>query len=594
MKNVYFDYDALQDMDFTGADLTGAHFFNASLDGVNFTNATLENVDFNHVNYGFESLEFVGAHMKNVKFYGESLEYMDFTGADLTGAHFYNNAALQGSNFTNATLEGVDFTNSRLSAFQLAAKFVGADLKNAKFDRLYLQGVDFKGADLTGASFKGAHLEQRGDQPAARLENATLDKVDFSGATLTGVEFNEVKAVNAKFNDVDLNGNRFKNAILSGADFTGAKLHGVDMSNATLIDAKFIAATLDESSENPTTLKCSYLGGADFSKVSSMSGVNFEYAVVPTPEYCTIEKNSTYNCGTSTYLKGKGGISKIYGITKLPGGELHGTHLTCPDGSSGYNNRCGSEDLSLDSIHWKTSKYQCAVPPRIRWSPTKSSQPQSPTILMNHKLEACLQKTAPNGGLTDDYIGALRGIRCPNQGIESKGLDEDLKQFESLQVLDLSENKLSGTLTLSPKNKYLKELNVEGNALTQLELQNVTGGSNQLALISLNASHNQLKTIDISVNNAIASLDVSGNQLTSFDLLNLESVNIADFSDNPNLSSLGAKIVTLPVYLYRLYVTGDKIKCLDLLKNPNPDPNYPNLQQHTISQSGCVVKQKQK
>ena len=141
--------------DFSNADLSGARMFLPAASTVLGENPAAEAPQFRQANL-------TGAHLL------AKLGNGDWTGANLTGAHFELGRTqflaalrsdLSGCRMAGANLEGADLSGVRL-AF--------ADLRGAKLARANLQGADLAGARLDGADLTGAALA-RADVHGASL-----------------------------------------------------------------------------------------------------------------------------------------------------------------------------------------------------------------------------------------------------------------------------------------------------------------------------------------------------------------------------------------------------------------------------------------
>lgn len=107
----------------------------------------------------------------------------------------------------------------------------------------------------------------------------------------------------------------------------------------------------------------------------------------------------------------------------------------------------------------------------------------------------------------------------------------DLTQATSLGTLSVTGCQLP-SIDLS-WNRALRSLNLEGNALTQLDLTGNNAAYNKNLLTEINASNNKLTSFVPGLAAVtFVGLDLSGNELTDVDLRDMQSLEIADFSDN--------------------------------------------------------------
>lgn len=138
-----------QDLDFSGADLSGGHFAQAGLTRARMCRAILRNAIF------------AGAHCEGI----------DFSEADLSGADF-TKALGRESIFWKARLHRVDFTAGEFNR----ADFTEADLTGANLTDVLLTRTTLAHANLTGVTAE-----------RTVLRNTVLDSADVTGFTGTVV-----------------------------------------------------------------------------------------------------------------------------------------------------------------------------------------------------------------------------------------------------------------------------------------------------------------------------------------------------------------------------------------------------------------------
>ena len=108
LRNIWFSYPCLMDIDFSAANLEGASFGGTYLVNANFSGTNLErshlctcfiNSDLSHTN--LRGAKFIGAELTGTNFTGTNL-----TGADLTGATL-RSTKLIGCNLRNVNLTDI-------------------------------------------------------------------------------------------------------------------------------------------------------------------------------------------------------------------------------------------------------------------------------------------------------------------------------------------------------------------------------------------------------------------------------------------------------------------------------------------------------
>ena len=165
-------------------------------------------------------------------------------------------------------------------------------------------------------------------------------------------------------------------------------------------------------------------------------------------------------------------------------------------------------------------------------------------------------------------------IKSANEDISSKFKDKNFKNY----VYNLI-GKSSSEPILYGDVKNIKSLNLES-----MNISSLSGIEYFTALITLDCSGNQLKTLDVSKNIALSGLDCAGNQLTILDIsknialskLNCGSNQLAtlDASKNITLNALACndnQLSTLKIskstLLTNLNCSNNKLATLDVSKN---------------------------
>jgi len=173
LGRVLFLDQSLSEVDFSGADLSGARLLKLTLEGCDFSGAALTGA----VLVGCRGVEcrFVGAELGNIRM----VENCDFSGADFSGAN------LQLANLRGAGLADACFAEADLSGADLSA----AVAERAIFHRARGIGAQFVTADLRQADLSGANLMQ------ASLERADLRSSSLRGANLFAADLARVHVV---------------------------------------------------------------------------------------------------------------------------------------------------------------------------------------------------------------------------------------------------------------------------------------------------------------------------------------------------------------------------------------------------------------
>lgn len=107
----------------------------------------------------------------------------------------------------------------------------------------------------------------------------------------------------------------------------------------------------------------------------------------------------------------------------------------------------------------------------------------------------------------------------------------DITQATSISSLSITDCQLQ-SIDLS-WNRALRSINLEGNTLTELNLTGDNAAYNKNLLTEINASNNKLSSFTPGLAAiTFVGLDLSGNELTDIDLRDMQSLEIANFSDN--------------------------------------------------------------
>ena len=291
----------LNDVDFTGADLSGGVFA-----GCHFERASLYCADLSHCDLRASNLkraDLRGACLIGASLNGAVLDEADMRAAFVAvpdgkgglqmrwrpgpldrrddGADF-TNCAMRGVRLRNANLKGANFTGAILDG----ADLTGAKLTDATFHRAVMTGVSIAELALSPEQLDGAVMDPgpqalaRMPQIAAMLREAAewvesngkrgkpgvLDGEDLrplGGAlksrVLTGLSARKVQAVRVDFSGSELQGANFDAADLRGANFEGADLRGASFRGALLSHASLLRADLA-----PLVLQDGKLHSADF------------------------------------------------------------------------------------------------------------------------------------------------------------------------------------------------------------------------------------------------------------------------------------------------------------------------------------------
>lgn len=132
-----------------------------------------------------------------------------------------------------------------------------------------------------------------------------------------------------------------------------------------------------------------------------------------------------------------------------------------------------------------------------------------------------------NERLSDDQIGTVTSLHCENKLIKYV---DNLGKMPNLGSIYLSRNRISEIDFSNASN--LRTIDVSNNSISTIK-----GLNNNRDLVELNASYNELSSINLSHNKDLVTVDVSGNKLKQIDVSqNDELVNL--YANENNLTNI--------------------------------------------------------
>ena len=321
----------LSGRDFSGAIFSGVDFTNVVLDGDLFVNSDLTFATLNNT-----SLQCLTQPALPT---APASSCVDMSGAQLQGSHI-NNANLSGATLEGATLSNV--TND--GRYSNSATLTQSHLRNVNLSNAQLSGVDF-----TLANFYGNR--------ASNPESCNTPSKDYKGFTGTCASAHKATMTDTKFINAFVYGVDFTDAAISSADFTQAIVVGANFSGATITTnpnggaaTSFFRAYAQGT--NIDTFNTKFLLQANLSNafldfrnggnnlVINLSSDHNQFArCLGGPKICQVPTGQEV-CVYITYSK-----------TTVP--ETNPT-ITCPNGSPGSPNGCGT-DYSRGKSPWQSN-----------------------------------------------------------------------------------------------------------------------------------------------------------------------------------------------------------------------------------------------
>ena len=177
-----------------------------------------------------------------------ALDGLDLSEADLTGARLFNVTARE-TKFDQAILYGADLRDADLRKASLVrADLRGACLRGANLAGAVMVHCDLReGRTALQDRAEGYRVLKHQMRPG-ELDHAILTGADLTGAQLGGLAGMAADFRDAVMVGVTLSGAKMKNARLDGADLSNSDLSGTDFSGASLRGAVVVGANLSAAS----------------------------------------------------------------------------------------------------------------------------------------------------------------------------------------------------------------------------------------------------------------------------------------------------------------------------------------------------------
>jgi uncharacterized protein YjbI with pentapeptide repeats len=272
------------------------------------------------------------SHQETVIYANAELENLDLSGAQLTGVDFsyielknadLSRANLQDTDFSYAKLVNIDFRGADLSNSNFRyAKLINCDLSGAMIDNVNFEHTDFKAGTKTStldfstantkwAKFQNANMPndiqqtqvttpvtQRAINPNLNQFEGTPKERDYSYTNLNSLKFVGKDLRQANYRYAKLNNFDFSNADLRGADFSNANLKNVKFTGANLEGANFTYSDLQETDFRLANTKGVNFRYTDFMQGTNTSGIDFtesnmNYATMKGVIHSHVELSST-------------------------------------------------------------------------------------------------------------------------------------------------------------------------------------------------------------------------------------------------------------------------------------------------------------
>ena len=309
LQNRSFSFSLMDETDFSGADLSGAHLFGADGISARFKQATLAGAELTTsilTNSDFRSASLTGAtarfaNLSQNDFSGADLRFVDFTGTDLFRSNL-KEADIRGAVFTDTDLRLVPLHGAVLDEMTLMPEvpMLAWQIVNEGMPFADLSGLDLTGMVLSGGNLNGARLN------GTRMTAVDLRGADIRGADLSDTVFDLMDVrqtiidantllpdtlriiwgiVNSRQDRLDL-----RDVDLTDAVLNSGYLREADLRGATLVGAVFIGADLRHANLRNADLRNAALQGADLGFAdltgarlsrNGLSGAHLEETILP-------------------------------------------------------------------------------------------------------------------------------------------------------------------------------------------------------------------------------------------------------------------------------------------------------------------------
>lgn len=327
LRNMVFkDNEPLENISFSGADLSGSEFAYGVVSNCDFSGANLDNFKSKDqfINCNFADAKLDKALILKAIPQEELDDILEKHEAWLLGepegikADFHN-MNLRGLDFRGSDLHGVDFSGADLTGADLhycnceRCNFVGANLAEADLHLSFFEEADFGKANLGGANLEGSRFI-RADFKETNFDNNYNSNYDSSLEPFDPEEDDYVRN-HTNLNRANFSGAYFENADMEGlrcdgANFTGAKFINSDLMSSYLTNCKFdgsqfegfeslYAVDLSDCSFNNAFLRNMHLYGEDGIKNVSFVGADLSGSIVTWGE----EVNCDYTAANLSGIK---------------------------------------------------------------------------------------------------------------------------------------------------------------------------------------------------------------------------------------------------------------------------------------------------
>ncbi|HWB10393.1 MAG TPA: pentapeptide repeat-containing protein [Pirellulales bacterium] len=254
----------LDEVDFSGADLTAAQLDSVRALGTDFGRALLRKACLRKAK--LYNARFASADLEDAVAIRSWCSRADFRRANLRRADF-SHAKLHRANFTGACLVDAVLVGACLTC----AIFANADLTRADLQRALLRRVRLAEATLAGARLAGATLVEADLEgmyfPDADFAHANLKRAYLTGSVMPRANFRGARLCEAGLADVS-----WEEADLRGADFTNCSFH-LGSSRSGLVGSPIACEGsrtgfytddfLDQGFKSPEEIRKANLRGAD-------------------------------------------------------------------------------------------------------------------------------------------------------------------------------------------------------------------------------------------------------------------------------------------------------------------------------------------
>ena len=272
---------ALNSINLSNKDLSGANLSDAVLKGCDFSGADLRGA--NLLSAAAERCNFSGADLRGAKLFCAILRNCNFSGADLSGANL-ESADFHESNLDCAVLDEVNAKDAQFCSVSLdSTSFLDANLAESAFSRCdNIRDATFKGACLADAiirdcNFTGVDLSEA-NLRFSKIRSTLFEDSDLKSAQLGGAQIEESRMRRVRLDNVDFDLDqeaKLLSVLMRGKSrcwLSNVEMYNSSLNGANISFVEFHHVTFSFVSAKGAIFSNTYINSAGFTRCD-LSGV---------------------------------------------------------------------------------------------------------------------------------------------------------------------------------------------------------------------------------------------------------------------------------------------------------------------------------